>query len=85
MKSYHYLKQKLITHAQEKRITNKRIEIAEKEKLDIENYVSRKAEEHDDALQQFNEQMLKRGEDLKNKDVAYSHLETYVAKKFNTI
>ena len=47
--------------------------------------MSHKAEEHDDALQQLNEKMLKRGEDLKNKDVAYSRLETRVAKNLNKI
>ena len=61
------------------------LEIVEKEKLDVENHMSSKAEECDDALQQLHEKMLKRGEDLKNKDVAYSHLETYVAKKLNKI
>ena len=64
---------------------NNRLAIVEKEMLDVENNVARKAEEHDDAPQQLNEQMLKRGEDLKNKDVAYSYLETCVAKKLNKI
>ena len=47
--------------------------------------MSRKAEECDDVLQKLNEQMLKRGQDLKNKDIDYSHLETCVAKTSHRI